>query len=90
MDEIQVRFRNEEYKVSFEMEPINWINVYIIFIQDPYLINLIGRNFFHIVQVTTELQNTYWYSSRKEYDKEANEFKRIVANAIRNEIGEVK
>jgi hypothetical protein len=87
MENLQVKFRDKEYKVSYEMEPINWINVYLVFVHDPYLINLVGRNFFHILQVTTELQNTYWYSSKKEHDKEANEFKRIVANAIRNENG---
>ncbi|MCU7552669.1 hypothetical protein OCK74_26350 [Chitinophagaceae bacterium LB-8] len=88
MEDLQVKFRDKEYKLSYEMEPINWINVYLVFVQDPYLINLVGRNFFHILQVTTELQNTYWYSSKKEHDKEANEFKRIVANAIRNKINE--
>lgn len=90
MEDLQVRFRDEVYTVSYEMDRINWINVYIIFVNDTYLINLVGRNFFHILQVTTELQNTYWYSSKKEHDNEANEFKRIVANAIRNENGKKK
>jgi hypothetical protein len=85
MEDLQVKFRNETYDITFEMEPINWINVYIIFVNDPYLINLIGRNFFHILQVTSELQNVYWYGSKKEHDKEANDFKRVVANAIRSE-----
>ena len=88
MEDLQVKFRDEVYKVSYELEPINWINVYIVFINDPYLINLVGRNFFHILQVTNELQNTYWYSSKKEHNKEANDFKRTVANAIRSEKGE--
>lgn len=86
MEKLQVKFRDKIYIVNYEMEPINWINVYIIFVQDPHLINLIGRNFFQILQVTTELQNTYWYSSKKEHDKEANDFKRIVANTIRNQV----
>jgi hypothetical protein len=88
MEAIQVRFRDEEYIVSYEVEPINWINVYLIFVNDPYLINLIGRNFFHVLQVTTELQNTYWYNSKKERDKNANDFKRSVASAIKNKNGE--
>lgn len=88
MEDLQVKFRDKEFKVSYEMEPINWINVYIIFVHDHYLIDLVGRNFFHILQVTTEIQNTYWYSSKKEHDKEANDFKRTVANAIRRKVGE--
>jgi hypothetical protein len=72
------------------MEPINWINIYMVFVNDPYLINLVGNNFFHILQVTSELQNTYWYSSKEKHNKEANNFKRTVANAIRNEKGESK
>ncbi|MCU7552666.1 hypothetical protein OCK74_26335 [Chitinophagaceae bacterium LB-8] len=88
MEDLQIRFRDEVYKVSYEMEPINWINVYIVFVNDPYLINLVGRNFFHILQVTSELQNIYWYGSKKEQDKNANDFKWTVANAIRNDKGE--
>jgi hypothetical protein len=69
------------------MEPINWIHVYIIFVHDPYLINLVGSNFFHILQVTSELQNVYWYS-KKEHDKEANNFKGAVASALRNNLSD--
>jgi hypothetical protein len=88
MEELKIKFRDKEYKISYEVEPINWINVYIVFVDDPYLTNLLGRSFIHILQVTTELQNTYWYSSKKEHDKEANDFKRTVANALRNVNGE--
>ena len=86
MEDLQVKFRDKEYTVTYDMESINWINVYIIFVHDTHLLDLIGRNFFHILQVTTELQNTYWYSSKKEHDKEANDFKRTVANIIRNKV----
>jgi hypothetical protein len=83
MTDLQVQFRGDVYKVSYEEEPINWILVYLIFINDPYLINLIGSNHFHVLQATNETQNTYWFSSQHIHDKEANEFKRAVAEAIR-------
>jgi hypothetical protein len=83
MTDLKVQFRGNIYQVSYEEEPINWIIVYIVFINDPYLVNLIQKNFFHILQVTNETQNTYWFSSKQSNDKEANEFKRVVAEAIR-------
>ncbi len=87
MEELPVYFRNKVYKITYEMEPINWINVYTIYIKSPYLKELVG-NSFHILQVTTELQNTYWYGTIKGQGKEANEFKQIVANTLKAHHGE--
>ncbi|MBD0350083.1 MAG: hypothetical protein M3342_23910 [Bacteroidota bacterium] len=87
MEELPVHFRNKVYKITYDMEPVNWINVYTIFVRSPYLKGLVG-DFFHILQVTTELQNTYWFGTKEGQDKEANEFKRTVANAIKALNGE--
>jgi hypothetical protein len=83
MTDLEVHFRGDVYKVSYEEEPINWIIVYLIFVNDPYLINLIGTNHFHVLQATNETQNTYWFSSKEPHDKETNEFKRVVTEALR-------
>jgi hypothetical protein len=89
MTELEVRFRGDLYKVNYDMEAINWIVVYIIFVQEPYLINLIRKNYFHVLQVTNETKNIYWFSSQEGHDKDANEFKRIVADALRVKNGEL-
>ncbi len=82
MEELRVHFRDTVYKVTYDMEPINWINVYTIFVQNSYLKELVG-DFFHIVQVTTELQDTYWFGSREGQAKEANDFKQAVAKTLK-------
>lgn len=82
MKELPVHFRNKVYKISYEMEPVNWIDVYTIFVKSPYLKQLVG-DFFHILHVTTELQNTFWYGTKDGQSKEANEFKQAVANTVK-------